>query len=453
MFKVKDIIKICNAKLLNGDIEKEVNSFSTDTRTINKDDTYVAIKGSNFDGNDFYFDAIKKGVSICILDKEVSDYTKYKDTTFLLVDNTIECLQQLASYKISKFNGRVIAVTGSVGKTSTKDMIYSVVSKKYKTLKTSGNNNNHIGLPLTILKLTDEEVIILEMGMNNLNEISLLSKIARPDIAVITNVGYSHIGNLGSRGNILKAKLEILDGLKSNGKLIINNDNDMLNKYYLENINDNIITIGIDNMSNYTAKDIKYNNDIVSYNVDNINVIVNIPSKAFIYNSLFAYAIGNILNIDSNLIIDGIGNFSLSKNRLDIKEKDDIVIIDDTYNASYESIENSLNILKLRNEKRKILVLGDILELGEYSSYIHKKLAKLIMNTDIDILLLVGSDIKYTYDELIKNNYNKKIYIFNKYDETYKVLDSILDKGDVILLKASHGIQLTKVVNYLLNGE
>ena len=227
----------------------------------------------------------------------------------------------------------------------------------------------------------------------------------------------------------------------------------MLNKYYLENTNDNIVTIGIDNMSNYMAKDIKYNNDMVSYNVDNTNVIVNIPSKAFIYNSLFAYAIGDILNIDNNLIIDGIGNFNLSKNRLDIKERQGIVIIDDTYNASYESIENSLNILKLRSEKRKILVLGDILELGEYSSSIHKKIAKLIMNTDIDILLLVGSDIKYTYDELIKNNYSKKIYMFNKYDETYEVLDSILEKGDVILLKASHGIQLTKVVNYLLKDE
>ena len=451
MFKVKDIIEICNAKLLQGNIDKECINFCKDTRVIEKDDVYVAIKGENFDGNDFYLDAIKKGASVCILEHDVYVQEEYSNITILVVEDSIKCLQELARYKISKFNGKVIAITGSVGKTSTKDMVYSVVSTKYKTLRTIGNNNNHIGVPLTVLKHKDEEVMILEMGMNNFNEISLLTNIAKPDIAIITNIGTAHIGNLGSRENILKAKLEITEGLKENGKLIINNDNDMLHNYYLENKNNNIITIGIDNDSNFVAKNIEYSEVNASFNIDNIGIKVNVPSNVFVYNSLVAYAVGKELDIKDDLIKKGIENFTLTKNRLDIKNnKNDVVIIDDTYNASFDSVKASLEILKNRKEKRKIVVLGDILELGEFSESIHRSIANEVINSNVDILITVGTDIKYLISELNNRNYKKEIYSFSKYNETYELLDNILVKGDVVLLKASHGINLTEVVNHLM---
>lgn len=451
MLKVKDIIEICNGILLQGDINIECNNFCKDTRIIEKNDVYVGIKGDNFDGNDFYLDALEKGASVCILDKKVNIPRMYSNSTVVLVDDTIKCLQELAKYKISKFSGKVIAITGSVGKTSTKDMVYSVVNTKYKTLKTIGNNNNHIGLPLTILKHKDEEVMILEMGMNNFNEISLLTNIAKPDIAVITNVGTAHIGNLGSRENILKAKLEIKEGLKKEGTLIINNDNDMLHSYYLENTKDNIITIGIDNDSVYLAKNINYKENSTTFTIDNKEYIVNVPSKVFVYNSLVAYAVGKQLNIDENLIKQGIENFILTKNRLDIKtNKKGVIIIDDTYNASFDSVKASLEILKNRKEQRKIAILGDILELGEFSESIHRSISKEVIDAGIDILITVGNDIKYLTDELKNNNYNKEIYNFSKYDETYELLNKILKKDDVILLKASHGINLTEVVNHLM---
>lgn len=451
MLKVKDIIEICNGILLQGDINIECNNFCKDTRIIEKNDVYVGIKGDNFDGNDFYLDALEKGASVCILDKKVNIPRMYSNSTVVLVDDTIKCLQELAKYKISKFSGKVIAITGSVGKTSTKDMVYSVVNTKYKTLKTIGNNNNHIGLPLTILKHKDEEVMILEMGMNNFNEISLLTNIAKPDIAVITNVGTAHIGNLGSRENILKAKLEIKEGLKKEGTLIINNDNDMLHSYYLENTKDNIITIGIDNDSVYLAKNINYKENSTTFTIDNKEYIVNVPSKVFVYNSLVAYAVGKQLNIDENLIKQGIENFILAKNRLDIKtNKKGVIIIDDTYNASFDSVKASLEILKNRKEQRKIAILGDILELGEFSESIHRSISKEVIDAGIDILITVGNDIKYLTDELKNNNYNKEIYNFSKYDETYELLNKILKKDDVILLKASHGINLTEVVNHLM---
>ena len=330
-------------------------------------------------------------------------------------------------------------------------MIYSVVSTKYKTLRTIGNNNNHIGLPMTILKYTDEEVMILEMGMNNFGEISLLTNIAKPDIAVITNIGTAHIGILGSRENILKAKLEIIKGLKSNGLLIINNDNDLLHNYYLEHKLDNITTIGIENESNYMAKDIKYNENSSTFKVDNQEILVKVGSSPFVYNALIAYAIGKKLNIPEEMIKKGIENFTLTKNRLEIKEnKKGVIIIDDTYNASYDSIKAAIETLNNRKEKRKIAVLGDILELGKYSEEIHKSLAKEIINSSIDILITVGTEMKYLINELIDNTYDKEMYSFDKYNDTYEVLDNILKKGDVVLLKASHGINLTEVVNHLM---
>lgn len=451
MLKVSDVIKICNAKLLQGDIEKEVKNFSNDTRNIKENDTYIAIQGENFDGNDFYIEAIKKGAKICILERLVDVPEEYNNITILVVENSVKCLQELAKYKISNFNGKVIAVTGSVGKTSTKDMIYSVVNTKYKTLRNIGNKNNHIGLPLTILSHTDEEVMVLEMGMNNFKEISLLTNIAKPDIAVITNIGTAHIGNLGSRENILKAKLEIKEGLKENGKLIINNDNDLLHEYYLKKKEEKIITIGIENKSDYVAENIEYTELGSEFKISNNNICVNIPSSVYVYNALIAYAVGIELSIPVDMIIKGIKELSLSKNRLEITtNKKEVTIINDTYNASYDSVKAALETLKNRKEKRKIAVLGDILELGKFSEEIHRSIAEEIKKNNVDILVLVGNEVKYLKDELETIGYNKEIYMYAKYDETYELLDKILKKEDAVLLKASHSMNLTKIVNHLM---
>lgn len=448
MLKVKDIIEICDARLLCGNTETVCGNFCKDTRIINKNDVYVAIKGEKFDGNDFYLEALDKGASVCILERDV-DVSDYNDRCILVVDNTLTCLVKLAKYVRNNFKGKVIAITGSVGKTSTKDMIYSVVSKKYKTLKTLGNNNNNIGLPLTILRLRDEEVMILEMGMNHFNEISYLSDIAKPDIAIITNIGTAHIGNLGSRENILKAKLEILSGLRKNGKLIVNNDNDMLHSYSLGK--ENVVTIGINNLSTYMADSIVYNDNGVSFKIDNYDYKVGISSEVFVYNSLMAYAVGKELGISLALIGQGISDFELTGNRLEIKKtRNGVTIIDDTYNASYDSVKASLVMLGLRKEKRKIAVLGDILELGSYSEKIHRDLAKVVMETDIDVLVLVGDLMLYLFDELKKNDYTKDVFTFGKYNEVYEFLDNLLNNDDVILLKGSHSINLTEVVNHLM---
>lgn len=447
MIYVSDIVNKCGGTLICGYSSLVCDNFSKDTRTIKEGDIYIGIKGESFDGNKFYKDALDKGAKACILDNiDIDDIEeKYKDKTIIKVEDSLKCIQELAKYKRSLYNIPVIGITGSVGKTSTKDMVTSVLETKYKVLKTEGNNNNHIGLPLTILRLKDEEVMVLEMGMNNLGEISLLTNIAKPTIAIITNVGTAHIGNLGSRENIMKAKLEIIEGL--NGPLIINNDNDIMhdNLAMIKNLN-KVITIGINNKSDYMAKDINNN----TFTINGNEIVSPIANSAFIYNSLVAYVVGELSNVEISNIQNGIKNLKLTGNRLEYKKtKNNITLIDDTYNASLDSIKSSLEILKKEEGKRKVAVIGDVLELGDYSEEIHKEIGKELLGSNLDLIITVGKHTKYT-DEYLGNNSFTNKYHFDNEEESHIVLKEILSCGDIVLLKGSHGMKLKNIVDFLL---
>lgn len=451
---VKDIISKFDGQLLTGDINTILENFSKDTRDIKEKDTYLGIKGEKFDGNLFYKEALDKGAKCCILDNidpnSIPD--KYKDKTIIKVPNTIKCLQQLATLKRSYYQIPVIAITGSVGKTSTKDIIYEVVSKKYKTLKTEANLNNHIGLPLTILKLKDHEALVVEMGMNHLGEISLLTKIAKPTIAIITNIGTAHIGNLGSRENILKAKLEITETLNKSNTLIINNDNDLLNGAANKLNNEyNLITVGIKNKSTYNASNIQDNIFSSDFTIAKNNLTINVGSQAFIYNALIAYAVGQELSISTTSIIKAISNFKLSHHRLEkITTKNNLTIIDDTYNANLDSMLNAIDLLSKVQNKRRVAILGDILELGKYAQKIHCQIGEHITNDTLDMLITVGQNSKYLANEAIKNGLSRnKVYSYLNCQEVIKALDNLLLPNDIILIKASHSMNLIKIVDYL----
>lgn len=452
---VKDILEKFSGELLIGNENLVLENFSKDTRTIKEDDIYLGIKGDVFDGNKFFEEALRKGASCCILDNIDSqiDLTKYKNKTIIKVPDTIKCLQKLAQYKRSLYNIPVIAITGSVGKTSTKDIIYEVVNKKYKALRTEANLNNHIGLPLTILKLKDHEALVVEMGMNHFKEISLLTAIANPTIAVITNIGTAHIGNLGSRENILKAKLEITESLTKDNTLIINNDNDLLHKVLptLER-KYKLVTIGIDNKSTYNATNIEDNIFSSNFTVDNNNLTINVGSKAFIYNSLVAYAVGKELNIPNHDISTAISKFKLSPHRLEKKvTKSGIILIDDTYNANLDSMTNALTILSKVNNKRRVAILADILELGNYSEEIHRNIGKTINQNTLDILITIGNDSNYIKEEALNNNFHiDNIYSYQNYKQALEKLPTILTSNDIVLLKGSHGMHLTKIVDNLI---
>lgn len=441
---IKKLCDICHGELIGSDKNIFVPSFSKDTRTINAGDIYIGIKGENFDGNLLYNEAFNKGAICAIIEKSSFD-NKDALKPIILVNNSINALKDIGEYYRNNSNATFIAVTGSVGKTSTRDMIYSVVSTKYKSLKTEGNYNNNIGLPLTLTRLTDEKCAVIEMGMNNLGEIDYLSKITKPHIAVITNVTTAHIGNLGSRENILKAKLEIKDGLLDGGKLIINNDNDLLHEYYLNNPQD-IISVGIDNTSDIMAKNLEIKNDKYYFDICYQNNIyhaeIPILSKAFIYNSLISFAVGILTNIEPELILKGIKEFKLTANRIDIIDTNyGVKIINGSYNASVDSMKSSLEILKNTFGKRKIAVLGDMLELDEYSKELHNEVGK--YTNDLDILITVGKEAKYIAD----TSKAKEVISFDNNNDAINYLKEKLTSGDIILVKASNGMKFIDIVN------
>ena len=459
--KIKDIIKCTNGILLTGNEQFVCENFSNDTRTITKGDTFIAIKGENFDGNIFWEEAIEKGADTVIINRMEIDnkvLEKYKNKNIIQVEDTKQALAQIAKEKRKLYkNLIVVGVTGSVGKTSTKDIIANVLGQKYKTLKTQGNYNNDIGLPLTILKLRDHEAAVIEMGMNHLGEISYLTKIAKPTISVITNVGTSHIGFLGSRENILKAKLEILDGMEV-PLVVINNDNDMLHKWAKENKDDlNIRTFGIENESECMAENIEKEENSSKFKCncegERFSIEVPVGGDVFVLNALCASLVGRMLNLSKEKIQKGVSSFQLTKKRMEIINlENDITIINDSYNASFDSMKVAIEYLESTNAKRKIAVLGDMFELGDFSEELHRKVGEEVAKHKIDKLFVIGKDAKFIVEEaenkgMIKEN----IYYFKQRQELYEQLKNTMKKGDSILFKASNGMKLFEIVQELKN--
>ena len=457
--KIKEIVKCTGGVLLTGNEEQECENFSKDTTEIKRGDTFIGIKGEHSDGNLFWKQAMENGADTVIIESNFrkEDIEKYKDKNIIKVEDTKKALIQIATEKRNLYKDLiVVGVTGSVGKTSTKDIIASVLGQKYKTLKTQGNMNNHIGLPLTILNLKDHEALVIEMGMNHFGEISTLTKIAKPTLAVITNIGTSHIGNLGSRENILKAKLEILEGMET-PRVVINNDNDLLNKWASETSIETH-TFGIENKSECMAQNIIKRENSSEFtseiNDEKINLKVPVGGNVFILNSLCATLVGKILGLSNEEIDNGISKFELTKKRMEIiKIKNNITIINDSYNASFDSMKAAIEYLgKEVNAKRKIVVLGDMFELGDFTEELHRKVGFEVAKNRIDKLIVIGENSKFILDEAVKNGMDKSEALHLKSNN--ELLDKIKDimcEGDAILFKASNAMKLFEVVNELIS--
>lgn len=460
--KISEVIKNLKGEIVFGKESEEIINVSTDTRKIEKGDTFIALKGDSNNGNLYLESAFEKGAKIAIVDEiHLSDelMKKYKkDRTLIKVKNGRKALIELARYKRSLYDIPVVAITGSVGKTSTKDAIASVLSKKYKVLKTEGNFNNNIGLPLTILKLKDHDVLVVEMGMNHFGEISELTKIAKPTIGVISNVGTSHIGILGSRENILKAKLEILEGMPKGSTFIINGDNDLLSKWNKENGKDSgykIKTFGIENKNDYKGYDVKHfeNNSQfrIALNNKEEEITTAKPGEPFVMNSLSAIAVGDVLGVSLVKAKSAIASSEISQNRLDIEKLDTgVTLIKDYYNASYESIKPGLEYIMSLNGGKKIAVLGDIRELGDFAKELHEKVGKEVAKLKLDVLVTVGEDAKYIASKAIESGMNREnVYVCDHNSEAANILREITKKGDKILIKASHAMKFEEIYEKL----
>jgi len=460
VYNVNEINRVVEGEILNNN-NKIINNFSIDSRNIENNTLFIPIKGQKHNGNDFILDSIKNGCIASLIDKnyknkkEIIKICKKKNIALIEVDNELESLTRLAKNNRNKNkNTVVIAITGSNGKTTTKDILYSILKDNHKVLKTEGNLNNHIGLPLTLLKLNQHDICILEMGMNHKGEIEHLSKLANPDIAIITNIGTAHIGNLGSRENILKAKLEIVSGLKKNGLLFINNEDEYLNKINLNNYI-NIYKYGYDDLNN-----IKHNNDNrISFKIENKKFKFKTKGEYDLLNIILAYKISKIFNIELNSFKKLIKHYTLPKMRMEQIKFGKHIIVNDSYNANYDSMKSGIEYI-IKNYKKKyhiLLYLGDMLELGEYSEHYHRLIGKLINKYNIDILYTTGNEAKYILEET-NNNITKKEFKINSNEDLINIKNQILSdltKFDrsIIYFKASRKIALNKIVDQLITNK
>ncbi len=444
---LKDIVLFCNScTTLDGYITR----VSTDSRDVDENTLFVALAGERFDAHDFIEDVLKKGVKAVICSKKVCD-----DERLILVEDTGKALLDIAHGYRKTFNIPFVALTGSVGKTTTKGMVYAVVKQKFNTLRTAGNLNNEIGVPKTLFCLEEEhEAAIIEMGMNHFGEISRLSKTVEPDIACITNVGTAHIENLGSREGILKAKTEILHGMKKGASLIINGDNEMLATYNNEDYK--IIRFGIEgNNLDAIAENVSQNSEgstfTVNYKGEKAEVIVNEIGLHNVYNALCAICVGVELGYSLEQAAEGVKYFESEGMRQKITHFKDMTFIEDCYNANLDSVCAALETLKTLKTTRSIAVLGDMLELGDYSDEAHKKVGCKAVETGCDIVLTFGkASVNTTYAVCSKNGFSKN---FENKQELTDYLISVLNKNDVVLFKGSRGMKMEEIFNFIYENQ
>ena len=441
------------AKAVSGTLkgeDREIFSVSTDTRTIEKDSLFVCIKGENFNAHLFAEKAAENG-AVCVMAEEEVECS----CSVIYVSSTRQAQIDLARHYREKFAIPVVGITGSVGKTTTKEMISCVMSEKYETLKTEGNFNNDIGVPRMIFRLDENYTgAVLEMGMSNLGEISVLTKAVKPTCSVISNIGVSHIENLGSRENILKAKLEILEGMDEGSTLFVNGDDDMLST--VKNDKFNIITYGV-NAENldYTAKNIVSDGETTTFLLvsNNINQEITLPTVGIhnVYNALAAFAVGVHHGISPEQCAEALGRYVPSGMRQKIVKKNDIVFIEDCYNASPDSQKASMNALMSIDGKRHIAVIGDMLELGTYSEKAHRDVGEYAAEKKVDMLFTYGNQSLFSADSAKKSGLENVVSFDDKEKLAEKLLE-VLRAGDVVSFKASRGMRLEDVIKAIYEG-
>ena len=420
------------------------DSVCTDTRKITPGCLFIAIKGENFDGHDFARKAIESGAEAVICEKDCGLGERQ-----ILVESTRLALLDLAGYYRSLFKIPVIGITGSVGKTTTKEMTYAVMSSKYNTLKNEGNLNNEIGVPLTLFRLDEtHEAAVIEMGMSGFDEISRMTKAVRPDAAIISNIGVSHIEHLGSREGILRAKLEILHGMKEDAPVILNADDDML--ITVRPDAHPVIYYGIENSKSvFKASEITSKENetelIAGFSGGSGRVSLPFPGRHNVYNALAAVAAGSLFGIEPMDGFEALKSYVPAGMRQRINKKFGMTFIEDCYNASPDSQAAALAVLGSMSAKRKIAVIGDMLELGAVSESAHYEVGKKAAENGIDVVFTYGERAVQTAKGATDGNV-KLVRSFLDKEELSKELLSFLEQGDAVLFKASRGMKLEEVI-------
>lgn len=440
--------KIANALGTTLDSDKIIKRISLDSRDIDGNTLFFAIKGERFDAHDFAQQVSESGAAALVCHKKVD-----VSCPVIYVDDTKTALLKLSSYYRNKFGDLIlIGLTGSVGKTTTKEMTACVMEQKYKTLKTEGNFNNEIGMPKTLFRLEeDTECAVIEMGMSEFGEISALSNTAKPNCAIISNIGVSHIENLGSRDGIFKAKLEMLEGLRKGSPLILNGDDDKLST--VKNDDFNVLFFGIENENcDVRATDIKEGDLHTDFTVvckdGKQNITLPTVGIHNVYNALAAITVGLCFGVTLEQAANGLKDYVPSGMRQRIKKLGNITFIEDCYNASPDSQKAALNSLCTVANGRRIAVVGDMLELGSYSETAHRQVGEYAAEKKIDMLYTLGENSKYTADSARLGGL-KNVFEFTDKQDLADALIQELKDGDTVMFKASRGMRLEEVFTFI----
>lgn len=434
-----------NAELL----EKEIAGVAIDSRKIEKDYLFVPIRGERVDGHSFIPQVMEKGALVTLSENELADAS----FPYIKVDSTEMALKEIAAFYRNALDIKVVGITGSVGKTSTKETIASVLAQKYNVLKTEGNFNNEIGLPLTIFNIREEhQIAVLEMGIDHFGEMHRLASISQPDICVITNIGLAHLEHLGSRDGILKAKTEVFDHLKPNATVILNGDDDKLSTvsevqdkspvfFGLADTNgayaDNIVSLGL-----------RGTKCTLHLSLGEVEVHIPVPGSHMIYNALAGACAGIALGLTLEEIKAGIETMKTISGRLNLIDTGSLLIIDDCYNANPISMKGSLDVLATA-DGRSVAIMGDMFELGENEKELHYNTGVHAAEIGIDVICCVGQLSKEAYTGAKATASGSAVLYFETRDEFLEKIHYVVKKGDTILVKASHGMDFPKIVDAL----
>lgn len=432
----------------------EVSGVAIDSRKVEAGYLFIPIKGARVDGHDFIPQVMEKG-ALCTLSERILENCTH---SYILVDSCEQALKDLAEHYRKSLDIRVVGITGSVGKTSTKEMIASVLEQKYNVLKTAGNFNNEIGLPLTIFNIRDEhEIAVLEMGINHFGEMHRLTRMARPDVCVITNIGLCHLENLIDRDGILKAKSEIFDFMQPDAAIVLNGDDDKLitvtevkgqtPKFFGLSTE---LDAYADNIHNHSLKGTTCTLHVGDQSID---VLIPIPGQHMIYNALAGALVGREFGLTSEEIKAGIESLTPVSGRNNMIETDSLLIIDDCYNANPVSTCASLDVLATA-DSRKVAILGDMFELGENEKDLHRQVGMHATEKGIDLLICIG-DLSQNTAQGARNacaetpDCKTNVCHFDTKADFLSQKEKLLQKGDIVLVKASHGMEFPEIVKHL----
>ncbi len=451
MFTIDDILKATGGKLLTGGGAARISGVSIDSRSIKKGQLFIAIKGDNFDGHDFIQKVEEKGHRFFLVHKPVK--ISFPRSAVILVKDTTRALGHLAKFHRQRFNIPVVAITGSAGKTTAKEMIAAVLKKKFNVLANPGTQNNHIGVPLTLLKLNQKhKAAVIEMGTNQPGDIPWLAEIACPTIAVLTNIGESHLEKLKNLNGVYDEKIKLAKAIPSNGFIIFNADDTQLQKIFHEKFSGSQTPFSIKTESLNQAEGVRLDSSKgLQFSLHRKIYFLKTFSLQMTYNALASIICAKLLKVPYSSIQEALGKFRFSSGRQEVFKKNGRVVINDTYNANPVSMRSAVAMLQDYPAKgRRIFVCADMLELGEKSKALHVQIGECIAESGVDVLMTIGEQARWISDRARARRPQLGVFHFTDMNVLKNRLGNLLHKGDVALIKGSRRMKMETIVYQLI---